>query len=179
MDDLVALCKRRGFIFQSGEIYGGLQGLYDYGPLGVELKNNIKNAWWSSMVYENDNIEGLDSSILTNPLVLKYSGHEETFSDPMVDCKSCNQRFRADQIPKECKPEDLTEPRMFNLMFKTNVGPVDDGENFAYLRPETAQQIFTNFKNVVDSTSKSIPFGIDKLVKHLETRLRQEISFLE
>ena len=165
MDDLVALCKRRGFIFQSGEIYGGLQGLYDYGPLGVELKNNIKNAWWSSMVYENDNIEGLDSSILTNPLVLKYSGHEETFSDPMVDCKSCNQRFRADQIPKECKPEDLTEPRMFNLMFKTNVGPVDDGKNFAYLRPETAQQIFTNFKNVVDSTSKSIPFGIAQVGK--------------
>ena len=165
MDDLVALCKRRGFIFQSGEIYGGLQGLYDYGPLGVELKNNIKNAWWSSMVYENDNIEGLDSSILTNPLVLKYSGHEETFSDPMVDCKSCNQRFRADQIPNECKPEDLTEPRMFNLMFKTNVGPVDDGENFAYLRPETAQQIFTNFKNVVDSTSKSIPFGIAQVGK--------------
>jgi glycyl-tRNA synthetase len=117
------------------------------------------------MVYENDNIEGLDSSILTNPLVLKYSGHEETFSDPMVDCKSCNQRFRADQIPKECKPEDLTEPRMFNLMFKTNVGPVDDGENFAYLRPETAQQIFTNFKNVVDSTSKSIPFGIAQVGK--------------
>ena len=165
MDDLVALCKRRGFIFQSSEIYGGLQGLYDYGPLGVELKNNIKNAWWSSMVYENDNIEGLDSSILTNPLVLKYSGHEETFSDPMVDCKSCNQRFRADQIPKECKSEDLTEPRMFNLMFKTNVGPVDDGENFAYLRPETAQQIFTNFKNVVDSTSKSIPFGIAQVGK--------------
>ena len=165
MDDLVALCKRRGFIFQSSEIYGGLQGLYDYGPLGVELKNNIKNAWWSSMVYENDNIEGLDSSILTNPLVLKYSGHEETFSDPMVDCKSCNQRFRADQIPKECKPEDLTEPRMFNLMFKTNVGPVDGGENFAYLRPETAQQIFTNFKNVVDSTSKSIPFGIAQVGK--------------
>ena len=165
MDDLVALCKRRGFIFQSGEIYGGLQGLYDYGPLGVELKNNIKNAWWSSMVYENDNIEGLDSSILTNPLVLKYSGHEETFSDPMVDCKSCNQRFRADQIPKECMPEDLTEPRMFNLMFKTNVGPVDDGKNFAYLRPETAQQIFTNFKNVVDSTSKSIPFGIAQVGK--------------
>ena len=165
MDDLVALCKRRCFIFQSSEIYGGLQGLYDYGPLGVELKNNIKNAWWSSMVYENDNIEGLDSSILTNPLVLKYSGHEETFSDPMVDCKSCNQRFRADQIPKECKPEDLTEPRMFNLMFKTNVGPVDDGENFAYLRPETAQQIFTNFKNVVDSTSKSIPFGIAQVGK--------------
>ena len=165
MEELVALCKRRGFIYQSSEIYGGLQGLYDYGPLGVELKNNIKNAWWTSMVYENDNIEGLDSSILTNPLVLKYSGHEETFTDPMVDCKSCNQRFRADQIPSECKPEDLTEPRMFNLMFKTNVGPVEDDESFAYLRPETAQQIFTNFKNVIDSTSKSIPFGIAQIGK--------------
>ena len=117
------------------------------------------------MVYENDNIEGLDSSILTNPMVLKYSGHEDTFSDPMVDCKSCNLRFRADQVPKECKPEDLTEPRMFNLMFKTNVGPVDDGKSFAYLRPETAQQIFTNFKNVIDSTSKSIPFGIAQIGK--------------
>ena len=165
MDELVALCKRRGFIFQSSEIYGGLQGLYDYGPLGVELKNNLKNAWWTSMVYENDNIEGLDSSILTNPMGLKYSGHEDTFSDPMVDCKSCNLRFRADQVPKECKPEDLTEPRMFNLMFKTNVGPVDDGKSFAYLRPETAQQIFTNFKNVIDSTSKSIPFGIAQIGK--------------
>ena len=165
MDELVALCKRRGFIFQSSEIYGGLQGLYDYGPLGVELKNNLKNAWWTSMVYENDNIEGLDSSILTNPMVLKYSGHEDTFSDPMVDCKSCNLRFRADQVPKECKPEDLTEPRMFNLMFKTNVGPVDDGKSFAYLRPETAQQIFINFKNVIDSTSKSIPFGIAQIGK--------------
>ena len=165
MEELVALCKRRGFIYQSSEIYGGMQGLYDFGPLGVELKNNIKNAWWTSMVYENDNIEGLDSSILTNPLVLKYSGHEETFTDPMVDCKSCNQRFRDDQIPSECKPEDLTEPRMFNLMFKTNVGPVEDDESFAYLRPETAQQIFTNFKNVIDSTSKSIPFGIAQIGK--------------
>ena len=144
MEELVALCKRRGFIFQSSEIYGGLQGTYDFGPLGVELKNNIKNAWWEAMVYENDDIEGLDSSILTNPLVLGYSGHEDTFSDPMVDCKSCGLRFRADQVPKECKPEDLTEPRQFNLMFKTNVGPIDDGSNFAYLRPETAQQIFTN-----------------------------------
>ncbi len=165
MEELVALCKRRGFIYQSSEIYGGLQGIYDYGPLGVELKNNIKNSWWTSMVYENDNIEGLDSAILTNPLVLKYSGHEETFSDPMVDCKSCNQRYRADQVPKECKPEDLTEPRMFNLMFKTNVGPIDDGNSFAYLRPETAQQIFTNFKNVIDSTSKTIPFGIAQIGK--------------
>ena len=165
MDELVALCKRRGFIYQSGDIYGGLQGVYDFGPLGVELKNNIKRAWWESMVYENDDIEGLDSSILTNPLVLKYSGHEDTFSDPMVDCKSCGLRFRADQVPDICKKDDLTEPRQFNLMFKTNVGPIDDGESFAYLRPETAQQIFTNFKNVLDSTSRALPFGIAQMGK--------------
>ena len=169
MDDLVSLCKRRGFIFQSGEIYGGLQGMYDYGPLGVELKNNLKSAWWSSMVYESDNIEGLDASILSNPTVLKYSGHEDTFSDPMVDCKSCNSRFRADQLEKNicpnCGSEDLTEPRPFNLMFKTNVGPISDGSSFTYLRPETAQQIFTNFKNVVDSSSKTLPFGIAQIGK--------------
>ena len=121
MDELVSLCKRRGFIYQSAEIYGGLQGLYDFGPLGVELKNNLKNTWWKSMVYDNDNIEGLDASILTNPSVLKYSGHEDTFSDPMVDCKSCGLRFREDQVPENCKKEDLTEPRQFNLMSKPNV----------------------------------------------------------
>ena len=165
MDELVALCKRRGFIFQSSEIYGGLQGVYDFGPLGVELKNNLKKAWWDSMVYRNDNIEGLDSSILTNKNVLKYSGHEDTFTDPMVDCKSCNQRFRADQVPNKCKPEDLTEPRQFNLMFKTNVGPVEDDSSYAYLRPETAQQIFINFKNVIDATSKQLPFGIAQIGK--------------
>ena len=165
MDELVSLCKRRGFIYQSSEIYGGLQGIYDFGPLGVELKNNLKNSWWESMVYENDNIEGLDASILTNPQVLKYSGHEDTFTDPMVDCKSCNLRFRADQVPKECKKEDLTEPRQFNLMFKTNVGPIEDGENFAYLRPETAQHIFTNFKNVIDSSARALPFGIAQIGK--------------
>jgi glycyl-tRNA synthetase len=165
MEELVALCKRRGFIFQSNEIYGGLQGLYDYGPLGVELKNNIKHSWWTSMVYDRDDIEGLDASILTHPEVLKYSGHEDTFSDPLVDCKSCGERFRADQVPDYCKEEDLTEPRQFNLMFKTNVGPVDDGASFAYLRPETAQQIFTNFKNVVDSTSRTLPFGIAQIGK--------------
>tara|TARA_Y100000992_G_scaffold259407_1_gene193938 strand:- start:446 stop:1780 length:1335 start_codon:yes stop_codon:yes gene_type:complete len=165
MEELVALCKRRGFIFQSNEIYGGLQGLYDYGPLGVELKNNIKQTWWASMVYDRDDIEGLDASILTHQEVLKYSGHENTFTDPMVDCKSCGERFRADQVPDYCKEEDLTEPRQFNLMFKTNVGPVDDGSSFAYLRPETAQQIFTNFKNVVDSTSRTLPFGIAQIGK--------------
>ena len=165
IDELIALCKRRGFIFQSSEIYGGTQGLYDYGPLGVELKNNIKNSWWKSVVYERDDVEGLDASILTKQAVLKYSGHEETFTDPLVDCKSCGERFRADQVPDYCKKEDLTEPRQFNLMFKTNVGPIDDGRTFAYLRPETAQQIFTNFKNVVDSTSRNVPFGIAQLGK--------------
>ena len=165
IEELVALCKRRGFIFQSNEIYGGVQGLYDYGPLGVELKNNIKNSWWKSMVYDRDDVEGLDAAILTKQAVLQYSGHEETFTDPLVDCRSCGGRFRADQVPDNCKEEDLTEPRQFNLMFKTNIGPVDDGKTFAYLRPETAQQIFTNFKNVVDSTSKSIPFGIAQIGK--------------
>ena len=165
MEELVALCKRRGFIFQSNEIYGGLQGLYDFGPLGVELKNNIKQSWWTSMVYDRDDIEGLDASILTHPEVLKYSGHEDTFTDPMIDCKSCGERFRADQVPDYCKEEDLTEPRQFNLMFKTNVGPIDDGTSFGYLRPETAQQIFTNFKNVIDSTSRTLPFGIAQIGK--------------
>ena len=165
MDDLVSLCKRRGFIFQSNEIYGGLQGLYDYGPLGVELKNNLKKSWWKSMIYERDDIEGLDSSILTNRLVLKYSGHEDTFTDPLVDCKSCGERFRADQVPDSCKKEDLTEPRNFNLMFKTNVGPIEDDNSFAYLRPETAQNIFTNFKNILDSSPHKLPFGIAQMGK--------------
>jgi len=169
MDELVALCKRRGFIFQSNEIYGGLQGLYDYGPLGVELKNNLKQSWWSSMVYDRDDVEGLDASILTHPDVLRFSGHEDTFTDPLVDCKKCKSRWRLDQITDSscpsCGSTDLTEPRPFNLMFKTAVGPVDDGNNFAYLRPETAQQIFTNFKNVVDSTSRSLPFGIAQIGK--------------
>ena len=169
MDELVALCKRRGFIFQSNEIYGGLQGLYDYGPLGVELKNNLKQSWWSSMVYDRDDVEGLDASILTHPDVLRFSGHEDTFTDPLVDCKKCKSRWRLDQIMDSscpsCGSTDLTEPRPFNLMFKTAVGPIDDGNNFAYLRPETAQQIFTNFKNVVDSTSRSLPFGIAQIGK--------------
>jgi glycyl-tRNA synthetase len=165
MEELVALCKRRGFIFQSNEIYGGLQGLYDYGPLGVELKNNLKQSWWREMVFDRDDVEGLDASILTKPNVLKFSGHEDTFSDPMVDCKSCNQRFRADQVPDHCKKDDLTEPRQFNLMFKTAVGPVEEKDSFAYLRPETAQNIFTNFKNVVDSTSRKVPFGIAQIGK--------------
>ena len=168
MDELVSLCKRRGFIFQSSEIYGGLQGMYDFGPLGVELKNNLKSAWWKSMVYERDDVEGLDASILTNQLVLNYSGHEDTFTDPLVDCKSCKSRWRADQIEDTCPncgSNDLTDPRPFNLMFKTNMGPLEDEGSIAYLRPETAQQIFTNFKNIVDSTSRALPFGIAQIGK--------------
>ncbi len=175
MEDLVSLCKRRGFIFQSNDIYGGMKGLYDFGPMGVELKLNLKSAWWKSIVYERDDVEGLDSTILTSPTVLKYSGHEDTFSDPLVDCKVCKARFRADQLEQSecprggslnnCKSKDLTDPRPFNLMFKTAIGPVDDGSSFAYLRPETAQQIFVNFKNIVDSTSRVPPFGIAQIGK--------------
>ena len=171
MEEIVSLCKRRGFIFQSSEIYGGMQGLYDYGPLGVELKNNLKSSWWKSVVYNRDDVEGLDTSILTHPDVLKYSGHEDTFTDPLVDCKSCGLRFREDQVPKECIGEDLTEPREFNLMFKTNVGPVINDSSLAYLRPETAQQIYINFKNVLDSTSRSLPFGIAQIGKSFRNEI--------
>tara|TARA_Y100001970_G_scaffold200307_1_gene243608 strand:+ start:356 stop:1714 length:1359 start_codon:yes stop_codon:yes gene_type:complete len=169
MEELVSLCKRRGFIFQSNDIYGGVKGLYDYGPMGVELKNNLKQAWWKSMVYERDDVEGLDASILSSPLVFKQSGHEDTFTDPLIDCRSCKLRFRSDQLENNecpnCKSKDLTEPRPFNLMFKTPIGPVDDGSSFAYLRPETCQQIFTNFKNILDSTSRTVPFGIAQIGK--------------
>jgi glycyl-tRNA synthetase len=169
MDELVSLCKRRGFVFPSSEVYGGLQGLYDYGPLGVELKNNLKAAWWRSMVYERDDVEGLDAAILTHPMTLRYSGHQATFTDPLVDCRKCKTRHRADHLDGDtcpnCGARDLTEPRPFNLMFKTTVGPVEDGSSFAYLRPETAQAIFTNFRNVVDSTARRLPFGIAQIGK--------------
>ncbi len=169
MDELVSLCKRRGFIFQSNDIYGGIKGLYDYGPMGVELKNNLKQSWWKSMIYERDDIEGLDASILSAPEVLKYSGHEDTFTDPLVDCRACKSRWRVDNLENgmcpNCKSKDLTDPRPFNLMFKTNIGPVEDGTSFAYLRPETCQQIFSNFKNILDSTSRTIPFGIAQIGK--------------
>lgn len=175
MDQLVSLCKRRGFIFQNSDIYGGMQGVYDYGPLGVELKNNLKSAWWRSMVYERDDIEGLDAAILTNRKVLKYSGHEETFSDPMSDCRKCKMRFRADHVKDGkcpfCGSTDLTDPRPFNLMFKTSIGPIDDGETFGYLRPETAQAIFTQFRNVVDSTSRKLPFGIAQIGKSFRNEI--------
>jgi glycyl-tRNA synthetase len=173
MDKLVSLCKRRGFIFQSSEIYGGINACWDYGPLGVELKNNIKQAWWRAMVYERDDIEGLDASILMHPKVWEASGHVENFTDPLVDCKSCKLRFRADQIPEEnlklkkC-PEcggELTEPRKFNLMFKTFMGPVEDEAHIVYLRPETAQGIYVNFENVYVSMRRKIPFGIAQIGK--------------
>ncbi len=168
MDELVALCKRRGFIFPASDIYGGLQGVYDYGPLGVELKNNLKAAWWRAVVYQRDDVEGLDSAILTNRQVLHHSGHEDTFADPLVDCRACKSRWRADHLDGRCPrcgSDDLTEPRPFNLMFRTAIGPVDDGSAFAYLRPETAQSIFTNFKHVLDSTSRRPPFGIAQIGK--------------
>lgn len=169
MEEIISLCKRRGFIFQSSEIYGGLQGIYDYGPLGIELKNHLKAAWWRAVVYERDDIEGLDSSIITHRFTLKHSGHEDTFTDPMVDCRSCKHRMRADHLAAHrcdhCGSSDLTEPRKFNLMLRTHLGPVDDGSNYAYLRPETAQGIFTNFKNVLDSTSRKLPFGIAQVGK--------------
>ena len=169
MDKIVSLCKRRGFIFQTAEIYGGMQGVYDYGPLGVELANNIKRAWWESMIYQRDDIEGLDSSILGSKNIFSQSGHEDTFTDPLVDCKDCKFRMRADTLPEmkcsKCGSTNLTEPRDFNLMFKSNIGPVDDGSSVAYLRPETAQHIFINFKNVLDSTSRTLPFGIAQIGK--------------
>ena len=165
MDDLVSLCKRRGFIFQSAVIYGGLKGMYDFGPLGVELKNNLKNAWWRIMVYERDDVEGIDSAIIGHQLMFKYSGHTETFNDPLVECKDCNARMRADHmkdigICEKCGSDNVSEPREFNMMFKTNIGPVQSDDSTGYLRPETAQHIFANFRNVVDSTSRKAPFGI-------------------
>jgi glycyl-tRNA synthetase len=168
MDQLVSLAKRRGFIFPSSDIYGGLQGVFDYGPLGVELKNNIISSWWRNNVYERDDMEGLDASILMNRLVWKYSGHEETFTDPLVDCRNCKARWRADHVHGKCPScgsTDLTEPRPFNMMFKTQVGPIADSESFAYLRPETAQGIFVNFGNVLSSTSRKLPFGIAQVGK--------------
>src|SRR5216117_53676 len=221
MEKIVSLCKRRGFIFQSSEIYGGLNGLWDYGPLGVELKLNLKNYWWRVMVHERDDVVGMDGSILMNRAVWKASGHEDTFTDPMVDCRSCKARLRADQLVEKkgekqcpvCGGKDLTEPRAFNLMFKTRVGPVDprwsgtaifpvslqgatgpagpsqptqpstmtagttivpasgpvvsaaDETAIAYLRPETAQSIFVQFKNILDVSRKKLPFGIAQIGK--------------
>ena len=163
MEKLVSLSKRKGFIFQSSEIYGGINSCWDYGPLGVELKNNIKQNWWKSMTQFRDDIEGLDASILMHPSVWITSGHVESFADPMVDCKDCKMRFRADEISGNKCPNcggELTEARQFNLMFKTHMGPVEDEASVVYLRPETAQGIYVNFANVLDSTRMKIPFGI-------------------
>jgi glycyl-tRNA synthetase len=173
MEKIVSLCKRRGFIFQSSEIYGGLNGLWDYGPLGVELKRNLKDYWWRRMVHERDDVVGLDGSILMNRAVWKASGHEETFTDPMVDCRTCKARLRADQLTAKagtkqcpnCGGKDLTEPRSFNLMFKTYVGATEDESSVTYLRPETAQAIFVQFKNVLDVSRKKLPFGIAQIGK--------------
>src|SRR6266404_1532412 len=173
MEKIVSLCKRRGFIFQSSEIYGGLNGLWDYGPLGVELKRNLKNYWWRVMVHERDDVVGMDGSILMNRAIWKASGHEDTFTDPMIDCRTCKARLRADQVIDKgkgsqcpsCGGKDLTEPRSFNLMFKTYVGATEDESSVTYLRPETAQAIFVQFKNVLDVSRKKLPFGIAQIGK--------------
>jgi glycyl-tRNA synthetase len=163
LDKLVSLCQRRGFIFPSSDIYGGLGGCWDYGPVGVELKRNVKAAWWKNIVQNRDDMLGLDSSILMNPRVWEASGHVSNFSDPLVDCKSCKMRWRADDLKENKCPScggELTEMRMFNTMFKTFVGPVEDTASVVYLRPETAQGMFVNFANVVNSSRKRLPFGI-------------------
>ncbi len=182
MDTIVSLCKRRGFIFQASEIYGGIGNTYDYGPLGVELKRRVKDAWWSRTVTVRRDVVGLDSAILQNPRVWEVSGHVGGFSDPMIDCKTCKGRFRADHLdqlacpekpskhPGECHGE-LTEPRSFNLMFKTNLGPMEDSGSVAYLRPETAQGIFLNFANVLSSARIKPPFGIAQIGKSFRNEI--------
>jgi glycyl-tRNA synthetase len=168
METIVSLCKRRGFIFPGSEIYGGLGGFWDYGPLGVELKNNIKRLWWTSVVQMRDDVVGLDAAIIMNANVWRASGHVTEFTDPMVDCKACKRRFRADDIIGDRCPEcggELTEVRRFNMMFKTFVGPVEDDAALTYLRPETAQGIFVNFANVQQAMRKKLPFGIAQIGK--------------
>jgi glycyl-tRNA synthetase len=171
MEKIVSLCKRRGFIFQSSEIYGGINGFWDYGPLGAELKRNVKELWWNTMTRQRDDVAGLEATIIMHPKIWKASGHVDTFSDPMIDCKTCKGRFRADQtneIPCPQKPSKMvsechgekTAPRAFNLMFQTCVGPVRDESAIAYLRPETAQAIFAQFKNVLETSRQKVPFGI-------------------
>ncbi len=175
MDKIVSLCKRRGFIFQSSEIYGGLNSCWDYGPLGCELKHNIKEEWWRAVVREREDVVGIDSSILMHPRVWEASGHVESFSDPLVDCKGCKRRFRADDLddPGHC-PEcggELTEARQFNLMFKTFMGPVEDDASVVYLRPETAQGIFANFENVATTARLKLPFGIAQIGKSFRNEI--------
>jgi glycyl-tRNA synthetase len=172
MDKLVSLAKRRGYVFQSSEIYGGTGSVWDYGPLGVELKRNIKDRWWSSMVHERDDVEGLDAAILMHPRVWEASGHVEGFTDPLVECTNCHRRFRADlpeveggQCPTCGTRDAFTEPRLFNLMFKTFMGPVEDSSSTVYIRPETAQGIYVNFLNVQGVARQRVPFGIAQIGK--------------
>jgi len=177
MDKIVSLAKRRGFVFPSSEIYGGINSCWDYGPLGARLKNNVKRAWWRAMTQLRDDIEGLDAAILMHPRVWEASGHVENFTDPLVDCKVCKGRFRADKldmVPCPRKPSkhpgehhecDLTEPRLFNLMFKTYMGPVEEAASVVYLRPETAQGIYVNFDNVRVTSRQKVPFGIAQIGK--------------
>ncbi len=180
MESVVGLCKRRGFIFPSAEIYGGFRSTYDYGPLGVQLLRNVKDAWWRSMVQLRDDVVGLDAAILGPPDIWQASGHLATFTDPLVDCRSCKQRWRADHLEPaddgkvhcpSCNSTDLTEPRDFNLMFKTHTGPVADEGSVAYLRPETAQGMFVNFKNVLQSTRRKPPFGIAQVGKSFRNEI--------
>ncbi len=178
LEDIVSLCKRRGFIYQGSEVYGGLSGTWDYGPLGVILKRNIMQLWWKLFVEDRDDMYGIDAAILMNQKVWQASGHVDTFTDPLVECSNCKSRLRQDKLddPNKCpncgKTGTFSEPRAFNMMFKTTVGPVDDEGAVSYLRPETAQGIFTNFKNVVDSFSPDLPFGIAQQGK----AFRNEIS---
>jgi glycyl-tRNA synthetase len=177
LEDIVSLAKRRGFIYQGSEIYGGLSGTWDYGPLGVALKRNIMNLWWKMFVQDRDDMYGVDAAILMNQKVWQASGHVDTFTDPLVECSNCKSRFRADQIDTSscptCKKEaTFGEPRQFNMMFRTNVGPVDDESSVSYLRPETAQGIFTNYRNIVDSFYPDLPFGLAQQGK----AFRNEIS---
>jgi glycyl-tRNA synthetase len=176
MEKIVPLCKRRGFIFQSSEIYGGINGFWDYGPLGAELKRNVKELWWQAMTRQRDDVAGLEAAIIMHPQIWKASGHVDTFSDPMIDCKTCKGRFRADQtneIPCPQKPGKMvsechgekTAPRPFNLMFKTHYGPIESDDNVCYLRPETAQAIFAQFKNVLETSRQKVPFGIAQVGK--------------
>jgi glycyl-tRNA synthetase len=176
MEKIVSLCKRRGFIFQSSEIYGGINGFWDYGPLGAELKRNVKELWWHTMTRQRDDVAGLEATIIMHPKIWEASGHVATFSDPMIDCKTCKRRFRADQtdeIPCPQKPSKMvsechgekTEARPFNLMFKSHYGPLESDENVCYLRPETAQAIFAQFKNVLETSRQKVPFGIGQIGK--------------
>ena len=193
LETLASLCKRRGFIFQSSELYGGINGFWDYGPLGCELKRNVKDAWWKAVVRLREDVVGLEATIIMHPAIWKASGHADGFADPMVDCKDCRKRFRADQFCEEqgleliktgaafslpdgvkcpaCGSKNLTPPRSFNLMFKTFVGPVEDETSVAWLRPETAQAIFVQFNNIVATARQKVPFGVAQMGKSFRNEI--------